>query len=146
MRALFGHGVFTAADAQAAGATLAAYTSGSCHSCCCAAIGDVSGARRYRDPGQGAGLGVAVNVGLKVLLMKRLAQVGLALATSIGVWINLGLMLWFAFRAGLIAFDERLKTSIAKLLRAARSLRLRAGLVNRWWRRSSGSCRAFAPS
>jgi putative peptidoglycan lipid II flippase len=51
--------------------------------------------------------------------MKPLAQVGLAFATSIGVWINVALLLWFALRAHLIAFDERLKASTWKLLLAA---------------------------
>jgi len=34
------------------------------------------------------------------MLMGPLAQVGLALATSIGAWINLGLVGWFGIRAG----------------------------------------------
>ena len=35
--------------------------------------------------------------------MGPLAQVGLALATSIGAWINFALVLWFASRARLFA-------------------------------------------
>ena len=49
----------------------------------------------------------AVNIAFKFLLMGPLAQVGLALATSIGAWINLGLVVWFAVRAGHIERDER---------------------------------------
>ena len=48
--------------------------------------------------------------------MGPLAQVGLALATSIGAWINFGLVLWFARRAGLTAFDTALKQSIGKFV------------------------------
>jgi putative peptidoglycan lipid II flippase len=48
------------------------------------------------------------------LLMGPLAQVGLALATSIGAWINLGLVVWFAMRAGHIQIDERLRQSFVK--------------------------------
>ena len=44
-----------------------------------------------------------------------LAQVGLALATSIGAWINLGLVTWFAARAGHMRADARLKQSAWKL-------------------------------
>ena len=44
-------------------------------------------------------LAAAVNIAFKFLLMGPLAQVGLALATSIGAWINLGLVFWFAHRA-----------------------------------------------
>ena len=51
-------------------------------------------------PVKAALIAAAVNIAFKVLLMGPLAQVGLALATSIGAWINLGLVIWFAARAG----------------------------------------------
>jgi len=51
-----------------------------------------------------------------------LAQVGLALATSIGAWINLILVLIFATRARVIASDADLKASLAKLAGAAIAL------------------------
>ena len=54
-------------------------------------------------PVKAALIAAAVNIAFKVLLMGPLAQVGLALATSIGAWINLGLVVWFAARAGLCA-------------------------------------------
>ena len=60
----------------------------------------------------------AVNIGFKVLLMGPLAQAGLALATSIGAWINLGLVLWLGVRAGHIQIDERLRLSAIKLIAA----------------------------
>ena len=47
--------------------------------------------------------------------MGPLAQVGLALATSIGAWVNLGLVIWFAHRAGHAHIDERLQRSAVKL-------------------------------
>ena len=47
-------------------------------------------------PVKAALIAAAVNIGFKFLLMGPLAQVGLALATSIGAWINLGLVVWFA--------------------------------------------------
>src|SRR5262249_62371059 len=58
---------------------------------------------------------VVINVGLKILLMDRYAQVGLAFATSIGVWVNFALLLWFAMRRNLIPFDDRLRSSVIKL-------------------------------
>jgi putative peptidoglycan lipid II flippase len=58
--------------------------------------------------------------------MGPLAQVGLALATSIGAWINLGLVVWFAARAGQVHIDERLRQSTFKL--AAAGLALAAAL------------------
>jgi putative peptidoglycan lipid II flippase len=66
-------------------------------------------------PVKAALIAAAVNIGFKVLLMGPLAQVGLALATSIGAWINLGLVIWFAHRAGLARIDERLRDSALKL-------------------------------
>ena len=41
--------------------------------------------------------------------MDRYAQVGLAFATSIGAWVNLALLLWFAARQNLITIDDRLR-------------------------------------
>jgi len=47
--------------------------------------------------------------------MDRYAQVGLAFATSIGVWVNFILLVWFARRGGLIALDDRLRSSVIRL-------------------------------
>ena len=58
---------------------------------------------------------VAINIGFKILLMGPLAQVGLAIATAIGAWVNLGLVVWFAARAGILGTDARLKRSLAML-------------------------------
>ena len=60
---------------------------------------------------------------LKVLLMGSLAQVGLALATAVGAWINLLLVLGFAVRAGYLELDRALVQSLAKFL----AVRRRAG-------------------
>jgi putative peptidoglycan lipid II flippase len=50
--------------------------------------------------------------------MGALAQVGLALATSIGAWINFVIVLYLAARKGFIASDAKLKSSIAKIVTA----------------------------
>ena len=60
--------------------------------------------------------GLTVNVLLKVLLMGSLAQVGLALATAVGAWINLLLVLGFAVRAGYLDLDKALMRSLAKFV------------------------------
>src|SRR5882762_9747790 len=62
--------------------------------------------------------GVAVNVALKVALMGTLAQIGLALATAIGAWVNLLLVLFFAVRAGYLELDRAWMTSLAKFAAA----------------------------
>jgi putative peptidoglycan lipid II flippase len=66
-------------------------------------------------PVKAALIAAAVNIAFKVLLMGPLAQVGLALATSIGAWINLGLVVWFAMRAGHASHDGRLRQSVLRL-------------------------------
>ena len=75
-------------------------------------------------PVKALAVGVAVDVALKIVLMKPFAQVGLAFATSVGVWIKLLLLLWFALRARLLSFDKRLQTSTLKLFAAAAVLAL----------------------
>jgi putative peptidoglycan lipid II flippase len=90
---------------------------------------------------------VVVNVAFKVLLMGPLAQVGLALATSIGAWLNLGLVVWFAVRRGHFAFEAGLRRAVARLVAAGLALavvlwlayRPVAGLFADWssWRDES---------
>src|SRR5688572_838856 len=59
---------------------------------------------------------VLVNVALKLLLYESHAQVGLAFATSIGGWVNVALLVWFARRAGLFAFERELLRSMVRLM------------------------------
>jgi putative peptidoglycan lipid II flippase len=120
MRALFMHGAFTDADAHAAAMTLMAYTIGLVPFVLIRSVvapflarGDTA------TPVKAALIGTAVNIVFKVVLMVPLSQVGLALATSIGAWINFILVLFFAARAGLIAPDANLKASLIKLAAAA---------------------------
>src|SRR6202012_4944925 len=58
--------------------------------------------------------GLTVNVLLKVLLMGSLAQIGLALATAVGAWINLLLVLGFAARAGYLDINRTRVLSVIK--------------------------------
>ncbi len=128
MRALFARGAFTAADAAAAGATLAAYTVGLVPFVLIRSVSATFLARGdTATPVKALLVGVAVNVAFKIMLMRDYAQVGLALATSIGAWVNFGLILWYARRERLIAADERLRRSIAKL--AVAGLALTAALL-----------------
>ena len=93
MRALFMRGAFTAADAVAAGRTLAAYAFGLLPFVLIRSTVATFFARGdTATPVKAALIAAAVNIAFKFLLMGPLAQVGLALATSIGAWINLGLV------------------------------------------------------
>jgi len=123
MRGLFVRGKFTAGDAHAAALTLMAYTIGLIPFVLIRSVvapflarGDTA------TPVKAALTGTAVNIVFKVVLMGPLAQVGLALATSIGAWINFVLVLWLAARAGFIAVDAELKASLGKLALAGLAL------------------------
>ena len=137
MRALFMRGAFTAADADAAGRTLTAYAFGLLPFVLMrSAVATFFARGDTATPVKAALIAAAVNIAFKVLLMGPLAQVGLALATSIGAWINLVLVIWFATRAGHLSHDGRLRRSIMRLAVAgvvfAAVLLLCHGPVIRW--------------
>src|SRR5882757_5736826 len=116
MRALFSRGAFTTANADAAGATLAAYAIGLLPFVLLRAVSASFLARGdTATPVKALAVAVVINIALKILLMDRYAQVGLAFATSIGVWVNFILLVWFARRRGLVSFDDRLRSSGMKL-------------------------------
>lgn len=116
MRALFMRGAFTAANAVAAGHTLAAYAVGlMAFVLIRSAVATFFARGDTATPVKAALIAAAVNISFKVLLMGPLAQVGLALATSIGAWINLALVVWFAHRAGHLHIDQRLRNSAVRL-------------------------------
>ena len=119
MRALFARGAFTVADAAAAGATLAAYSIGllpfvllRSFTAPFYARGDTA------TPVKAALLAAFINILLKVLLMGHLAQVGLALATSVGAWINLSLLALFARQQGFAVSGAAIGKPVMKLLLA----------------------------
>ncbi|TCT02249.1 murein biosynthesis integral membrane protein MurJ [Aquabacter spiritensis] len=120
MRALFARGAFTAGDAAAAAATLQAYAVGLFAFVVLRAFIAPFHARSDTTTPMIASLSaVAVNVALKLVLVGALAQVGLALATAIGGWINLGLLILFARRRGLPLGDSRLAGRLVRLLLCA---------------------------
>jgi putative peptidoglycan lipid II flippase len=125
MRALFMRRAFTAADAAAAGQTLAAYALGLLPFVLIRSVTATFLARGdTATPVKAALTAVAVNVACKVALMGSLAQVGLALATSIGAWLNLALVVAFARRRGHFAFDAGLRSAVARLAAAGLALAL----------------------
>ena len=120
MRALFARGAFTAADAAAAGATLAAYAMGLLPFVMIRSFTAPFYARGDTlTPVKAALLAAGVNIAFKVMLMGPLAQVGLAFATSIGAWINLSLLTIFARRRGFAVSGAGLRPVIRLLLAGA---------------------------
>jgi putative peptidoglycan lipid II flippase len=118
-------GRFTADDAQAAAMTLAAYTVGLIPFVLMRSVTATFLARGDTSTPVKAALSAAgINIVFKIafLYFTTLAQVGLALATSIGAWINFGLILWFGLRAGLMSFDAAFKRAVLKLIVAGLAL------------------------
>ncbi|MBC7580477.1 MAG: murein biosynthesis integral membrane protein MurJ [Tardiphaga sp.] len=115
MRAMFARGAFTKADAAVAAATLAAYAIALIPFVLIrSAIATFNARKDTKTPMKAALTGIAVNVLLKILLMGSLAQVGLALATAAGAWVNLLLVIGFAVRAGYLRFDRGFVISLLK--------------------------------
>ncbi|MFL6827823.1 MAG: murein biosynthesis integral membrane protein MurJ [Bradyrhizobium sp.] len=116
-RAMFARGAFSKADAAAAGATLAAYAIGLIPFVLIrSAVATFYARKDTATPVKAALIGVAVNVALKIALVGSLAQVGLALATAVGAWVNLVLVAAFAARAGYLDLDRALMRSMMKFL------------------------------
>ncbi|MBR0696199.1 murein biosynthesis integral membrane protein MurJ [Bradyrhizobium lablabi] len=140
MRAMFARGAFSKADAATSGATLAAYAVGLIPFVLIrSAVATFYARKDTATPVKAALTGVAVNVALKIALVGTLAQVGLALATAIGAWINLLLVLLFAARRGFLDFDRALMRSFGKF--AACGIVLAASL----WLTSHFAAVWFAP-
>jgi putative peptidoglycan lipid II flippase len=118
-RAMFARGAFSKADAAAAGATLAAYAIGLIPFVLIrSAVATFYARKDTATPVKAALIGVAVNVALKIALMGPLAQIGLALGTAVGAWINLLLVLGFAVRRGFLDLDRALMRSLGKFIAA----------------------------
>src|SRR5437588_1368379 len=125
MRALFMRGRFTAQDANAAAMTLGAYTAGLIPFVLMrSAVATFLARGNTATTVKAALTAAAVNIVFKIafLYFTTLAQVGLALATSIGAWINFGLILWFGLRAGFMSFDAAFKRAVLKLIIAGIAL------------------------
>ena len=117
MRAMFARGAFTRADAAAAAATLAAYAVGLVPFVLIrSAVATFYARKDTATPVKAALTGVAVNVLLKIALVGSLAQIGLALATAIGAWVNLLLVTAFAVRAGYLELDAAFRRSLGKFV------------------------------
>jgi putative peptidoglycan lipid II flippase len=139
MRAMFARGAFSKADAATAGATLAAYAVGLIPFVLIrSAVATFYARKDTATPVKAALTGVAVNVALKVALVGSLAQIGLALATAVGAWINLLLVVTLAVRRGFLEFDRAFALSLVKF--AAVGLILAAAL----WGAARWAATAFA--
>lgn len=133
MRAMFARGAFTKADAAAAGATLAAYAIGLIPFVLIrSAVATFYARKDTATPVKAALTGVVVNVALKIALVGSLAQIGLALATAVGAWINLLLVVLFAVRREYLVFDRAFLASLGKFVLAGVVLAAALWFTSRW--------------
>jgi len=115
MQAMFERGAFSKADAAQAGATLAAYAVGLIPFVLIrSAVATFYARKDTATPVKAALIGIAVNVLLKLALVGSMAQIGLALATAVGQWINLLLVVAFAVRRDFLEFDGSFKSALLK--------------------------------
>ena len=117
---LFRRGAFTAEDAAATAAVLRAYAFGLPAFVLVRAL--VPGFYAREDtatPVRIAVAAVAANVAIKVALMAPLGPVGLAIGTSIGAWVNCGLLAFVLHRRGHLVLDARLRRRVPRMLLAA---------------------------
>lgn len=123
MRAMFMRGAFSETDAANAAVTLSAYAAGLLP--IILLRGATSSFQARKDtatPAKTALAGLAVNLCIKVALFGTLAQVGLALATAIGIWVNFLLITILAMRAGYLTLDRSWRLALAKFAVAAAAL------------------------
>jgi putative peptidoglycan lipid II flippase len=88
-------------------------------------------------------ISVVINVTLKLLLMDTYAQVGLAIATAVGAWVNFAFVVFFAARAGLVGIDARLRSACFKFIVAAIALVLALLASEQWIDLVFGKMRHF---
>ena len=119
MRVAFVRGAFTPAHAAAAANVLWAYGFGllavvSIRS----AIASFQARGNVRTPMFISLFAVAINVALKLVLIKPFGASGLAFATAAGAWINLALLLGLSMRAGFFRPDPHLVKIVASVANA----------------------------
>ncbi|MDY0242080.1 MAG: murein biosynthesis integral membrane protein MurJ [Rhodospirillaceae bacterium] len=71
-----------------------------------------------RTPVRVAGLCMAANVALNLILMERMGYLGMALSTALSAWLNVVLLVIMLRRRGYLITDRRLKKRIARMVPA----------------------------
>lgn len=133
MQALFGRGAFTAADAAAAGAVLAAYATGlPAVVLIRSAVASFYSRSDTVTPVIASLSAVAVNVALKILLVGSMAAPGLALATAVGAWVNVLLLFALAKRRDWTAPSRELGRAVIAIAISCAVLGLAALAARNW--------------
>jgi putative peptidoglycan lipid II flippase len=116
MKAAFMRGKFTEIDALNAASALSAYAIGlTAFMLIRSATVTFSARGDTKTPVKAMFISIAVNIALKIILIKPMGFVGVALATSIGAWVNWVMLIYFARKQKLIAMDDRARDMLVKI-------------------------------
>src|SRR5690349_3214798 len=117
---LFQRGAFGPADTAAAAAALAAYAAGLPAFVLIKVLAPAFFARHdTATPVKIAVTAMAINLGLTLILMRFLAHVGIALATTAAGWLNALMLLALLIRRRHFAFDRRTRRNLPRVGAAA---------------------------
>jgi putative peptidoglycan lipid II flippase len=106
---LFGRGAFDQTAVEGSARALEAYAIGLTAIVALRALTPAFHARGDTStPVKALGVSILVNIALKIALMGGFAHAGLALATSVGAWVNALILAVLLARAGRLALDSRL--------------------------------------
>ena len=120
VQTLFGRGVFGPAEIRATAAALATYATGLPAYVLARTLTPAFYAREdTATPVKIAVACMAANLVLNILLMGPLLHVGIALATSLSAWLNVGLLAGTLMRRGDLVLDARLKARVWRQAAAA---------------------------
>ncbi len=110
IQVLFQRGAFGPAEAQATAAALAAYAAGLPAYVLIKVLTPGFYAREdTATPVKIGVLSVAINIALAIVLIRFLAHVGIALATALAAWINVGMLAIILGRRGFLVIDPQLR-------------------------------------
>ncbi len=120
IRVLFERGSFGPTATQATAAALVAFAIGLPAYVLVKVLTPAFFARHdTKTPVKVAGATMALNVVLNLALAHPLAHVGMALATAVAAWFNVGALAWILRGRGTFALDSRLKLRLPRLLAAS---------------------------
>jgi putative peptidoglycan lipid II flippase len=116
---LFQRGAFTVADTVATAGALGAYAIGLPAYILVKVLSPAFFARQdTKTPIQASITALVVNLVLNLLLMGPLLHVGLALATAVAAWVNVGILATILLRRGHLRIDRRLRSRAPRALAA----------------------------
>jgi putative peptidoglycan lipid II flippase len=118
--AAYQRGAFTAASAARSASVLAAYGFGLLPMVLIrSAVATFQSRGDFKTPRNCFYVGLVFNIALKLVLTGPLGAAGLAIATSVGAWINFGLLIWLSHARRLADVDDELIENLARILFAA---------------------------